>query len=72
MSDWISIEPFGYSEVVMSDGRPRQPINTTTNGSGSIAPPIIATVDYLLRDENNLVITDENNEPISLEGLKYA
>lgn len=42
----------------------------STPGSGGV-PPIITGIDYWLRDENNEVITDQNGEPISLEGLAF-
>jgi hypothetical protein len=72
MSEWQQIQPFDFGDLSDKDGNPLPPIIDTTNTPGSISPPIVPSVDYLLRDENNEVITDQNYEAISLEGLTYA
>lgn len=65
MSEWIQIQPFGYGNITNPQG------GALTKPSIS-SLPITLSVDYTLWDENEVVITDENGEPISLEGLAYA
>ena len=62
MSDWLEQTEFDTGEEAV----------TSTDGKGSIAPPIELGIDYYLRDQSNEIITDENGDSISLEGLMYA
>jgi hypothetical protein len=78
MSEWISSVSFTRTDF---DGAKPPTADTPTNGVGQIppvttpgsgtTPPIVLTTDYWLRDEDNKVITNQNNEGISLEGLEF-
>ncbi len=72
MSEWTEIQPFIRDQITFEDGSALDPIQSATNADNSIAPSIIATTDFLLRDQIGDLITDQNNESISLEGLTYA
>ena len=65
-------QPFGYSDLSDQNGKPLPPINTETNGAGSIAPGITTTVLVYLGTERGFYITDEAGRQISLEGLSYG
>ena len=72
MSEWIDRQTFGYSDRHDASGNTLTPIITATNADGSIAPPIIATIDYVLRDQKGEPITDQTGASITLEGMTYA
>lgn len=63
MSEWISIINFNSSDF-SSD----LSLGSDTGGSGS-TPTIALTKQYYLVDQNNKTITDQNKDPLSVEGL---
>lgn len=78
--EWISIVPFtrdsfdgtkppAYDAATGSIGTGTGQTPPITTPGSSATPEIVLTTDYLLRDENLEVITDEHGESISLEGL---
>ena len=75
MTKWVSAEwytagDFGSKVPTSSDGTgySTDTEQLVSGGSGS-TPPIVQSLDYLLRDEAGEVITDESGDELSLEGL---
>lgn len=68
MSEWISSEWFSQEDIVGTSAE-------TGSLDGSVSgtsPDIDLESDYYLRDENDEIVTDQNGEPISLEGFSIA
>jgi hypothetical protein len=72
MSEWLSLEKFGYSDIKATDGTALPAIVSGTNTPGSISEPIRSAPDYYLKNRMGEVMTDSSLSPVSFEGLNYA
>jgi hypothetical protein len=64
MSEWLDVQVFGDGDIQTLDGKPYVPTLPVP-----VAP--IITLDFLLEDQNDAVITDQYGDPVSLKGLAF-